>query len=229
MQYTHLLVELNGRYVYETEHLKETHNTLETVNCFSNIGLEYRSILPVSIKTKPCISILKRKDGIKPPKIIEAESKTVPKEIPIKVLIDENENVVELEEEQQVPIEDPSNDLDEENGNVEDEPVEIIEPQNEWKDKIDDAEFPEMQKTNKQIKIKYLIEKHYRRKAKLNTDVARVQKQSAKLNIKNIIKTEKIKEMAEKISQMDLKAKCNLETESVKGCLIKIIEEFDVK
>lgn len=52
-------------------------------------------------------------------------------------------------------------------------------------------------------------------------------KPSTKINIKNIIKAEKIKQLVERISKLDLKAQCDLEILSAKDCLIKLIDEFD--
>lgn len=232
LTYTHLLVELKGKFVYDSERLQKSHDTLETVNCFNNIGVEYRSLLPVKIKTKPCISIMKRKEGFKPPEIVDVQKElpkaqeevvVAPETPPKKEETPPSIDVVEDQPEEDLFLDDfDLNDLDVLKEETKDE-------LHEWNDKIDEAEFSEMKKPSKQSKIKHLIEKHYRKKLKENTEIARVQKRSAKSNIKHIIKSEKIKEMAEKISHMDLKTKCDLEAESVKGCLIKIIEELDVK
>lgn len=52
-------------------------------------------------------------------------------------------------------------------------------------------------------------------------------KPSAKTNIKSIIKAEKIKQLVERISTLDLKAQCDLEILSAKDCLVKLIDEYE--
>lgn len=42
-------------------YLQQTHEKLEVVECFSSIGIHYTSLLPVKIRTKPCIMIMRRK------------------------------------------------------------------------------------------------------------------------------------------------------------------------
>lgn len=61
LQYTHLLVERKGGDFEENEQLKRSHDIIETVQCYSGIGIEYRPNFPVKIKTEPCLLLLKRK------------------------------------------------------------------------------------------------------------------------------------------------------------------------
>lgn len=78
-----------------------------------------------------------------------------------------------------------------------------------------------------QRKLQRLILKRYRmRKSSDNTDVA-VKRGTAKANIKHIIRSEKIKELIETISRMDLKSLCDLDAETTKSCLLKIIDSYD--
>lgn len=77
-------------------------------------------------------------------------------------------------------------------------------------------------------KLRKLIERRYRmRKSSDNTDVA-IKKGTTKSNIKHIIRSEKIKELIENISQMDLKSLCDLDTTTTKSCLLKIIDSYDL-
>ncbi|XP_054726412.1 probable Dol-P-Man:Man(7)GlcNAc(2)-PP-Dol alpha-1,6-mannosyltransferase isoform X1 [Anastrepha obliqua] len=60
--YTHLLVEAkNKNNVQLWSALQVEFETLEFVECFNNIGIQYSSFVPIRIKTKPCIGILKRR------------------------------------------------------------------------------------------------------------------------------------------------------------------------
>lgn len=61
-RYSHLLVEAKNKHntdLWTT--LQEDFDTLEFVDCFNSIGIQYNSLFPVRIKTKPCIGILKRR------------------------------------------------------------------------------------------------------------------------------------------------------------------------
>lgn len=226
LQFTHLLMEQKGKYFYENEHLQKSHETLESVNCFSSIGVEYRSIFPVKIKTRPCIVILRRKPDFIPPII----------EIP---MIDEEEeeeeidtNIIENQFHDNLDIftkEDDVNDNDE-----------MLNPDFETESEVHDDDEQnivelELKKPTKETKqkLKKLIEKHYQLKKSKSleidqTDLQTVQKPSTKSNIKRIIKTEKIKKLIEKISQIDLRTICDLEKETTKQCLLKVIDEYDL-
>lgn len=56
-----LLTEVKNKYSPEMRFLQQTHEKIELIECFSNIGVHYTSLLPIKIRTKPCIMILKRK------------------------------------------------------------------------------------------------------------------------------------------------------------------------
>ncbi|XP_011178105.2 probable Dol-P-Man:Man(7)GlcNAc(2)-PP-Dol alpha-1,6-mannosyltransferase [Zeugodacus cucurbitae] len=59
--YTHLLVEAkNKNNVQLWSTLQQEFEIAEFVDCFNNIGIQYSSLVPIRIKTKPCIAILKR-------------------------------------------------------------------------------------------------------------------------------------------------------------------------
>ncbi|XP_055587620.1 probable Dol-P-Man:Man(7)GlcNAc(2)-PP-Dol alpha-1,6-mannosyltransferase [Uranotaenia lowii] len=59
-----LITEARDKYSDEMKLLYQTHDILEFVECFNSIGLQYKSILPVKIKTKPCIFIMQRRVGL---------------------------------------------------------------------------------------------------------------------------------------------------------------------
>uniref|UniRef100_A0A1A9ZT19 Mannosyltransferase n=1 Tax=Glossina pallidipes TaxID=7398 RepID=A0A1A9ZT19_GLOPL len=56
--FSHLLVEAKNKHI---THLQEDFETLEFVECFHSIGIQYNSFTPVRIKTRPCLGILRRK------------------------------------------------------------------------------------------------------------------------------------------------------------------------
>lgn len=61
-KYTHLLVEAKNKQNTELwTTLQDNFDIVEFVDCFNNIGIQYNSLLPVRIKTKPCIGILKKR------------------------------------------------------------------------------------------------------------------------------------------------------------------------
>lgn len=228
LRYTYLLVEQKGKYFYENEHLKQTHDTLESVNCFSSIGIEYRSFFPVKIKTKPCIVLLRRKLGL--------ESQ-----------LENNNRQIEANTVDSRAETDVSNEMSDFNDTKKDDDIDpalesetTVDDTKEW-DLIDANKtmvaINELKKPTKntKLKIKRFIETHFRGKdtySALDNEPAEqavpAHKPSAKTSIRNIIKSERIKEIAEKISQMDLKSMCDLEKDSVKSCLIKIIDEQEL-
>lgn len=231
-RYTHLLVEQKGKYFYENEHLKQSHDLLESVNCFNSIGIEYRSFPPVKIRTKPCIVLLRRKSGFEPPIEIEDEhidSATIDTrtETDASFELSDLNNIHDLNDQIDHDINDDKMDID-------------LDEATEW-DVVDanrtiDA-MNELKKPTKhtKLKIKRFIESHYKAKHTfLNAEkeaperTVPTHKQSTKSSIRNIIKSERIKEIAERISQMDLKSLCDLEKDSVKSCLMKIIDEQEL-
>lgn len=228
MDFSHLLVEQKGKYFYENEHLQQSHETLESINCFHSIGVEYRSIFPVKIKTRPCVVLLRRRPNFKP-SVIEISA------------ADETENFND------------SNDYGEvQEDEIMNEEYEVINDEDDLLTDADETERAddthpddedqiiietELKKPTKETKrkLRRLIEKHFRIKKTTftqndRTDLApAAQKRSIKSNIKHIIKTEKIKEIIERISQLDLRMICDLEKETTKQCLLKVIDGYDLE
>ncbi|KAH8311466.1 hypothetical protein KR044_006487 [Drosophila immigrans] len=61
-RYSHLLVEAKNKHNTELwAALQDDFDTMEFVDCFNSIGIQYNSLFPVRIKTKPCIGILKKR------------------------------------------------------------------------------------------------------------------------------------------------------------------------
>lgn len=63
-RFDYLLTEARDKYSDEMRLLGQTHDILEFVECFNSIGLQYKSVLPVKIKTKPCVFIMQRRTEI---------------------------------------------------------------------------------------------------------------------------------------------------------------------
>lgn len=224
LQYSHILIEQRGKYLYENEHLQQTHDTLDTINCFSSIGVEYRSIFPVKIKTRPCIVILRRKANIKPPKIENSS----PEMHFDNSNIDHNEKLIEINTTTSNDYENKQDDKSESLSDLDFEDDEQNTHNNEEQSNFVETDLKAPTRETK-IKLRKLIERRYRqRKSNENTELVAINKRSTKSNIKHIIKFEKIKELIEKISQMDLKSICDLENETTKHCLLKIIDSYDL-
>lgn len=296
LHFTHLLVEQKGKYFYENEDMRRTHEILDTINCFSNIGVEYRSVFPIKIKTRPCVIILQRKLDIVPPTLhtpVSSSSSSSAQSPSIKsttasnidqkaanLQMDEstngnddqsdekndsdaddddesresNENIAEDEADRNEGVKTEATATEDDNyysenakdtENADDTDTETDNDDNPSQDDTLDAADnndddqniveTELKRPSKEtkLKLKKLIEKHYRtRAARLppndQTDLAAaaVNRPSIRSNIKQIIKKEKIKEVIERISQIDLRTVCDLERESTKQCLLKVIDSF---
>ncbi|CAO1428230.1 unnamed protein product [Diamesa serratosioi] len=125
-RFDYLLAEVKNKYSPEMRYLQQTHEKLEVVECFSSIGIHYTSLLPVKIRTKPCIMIMKRKPNAVLLRSIvyegsadEMDSEVIEEEaVELNILQeeeDEQENEIEeaeiedeLEVEEEVEVEDES-------------------------------------------------------------------------------------------------------------------------
>jgi hypothetical protein len=62
MVFTHLLLEARSKYSQNLKPYSRTHDILDSVEGFSHIAFNYNTFPPIRIKTKPMVSILKRKE-----------------------------------------------------------------------------------------------------------------------------------------------------------------------
>ncbi|EDV30261.1 uncharacterized protein Dana_GF23035, isoform A [Drosophila ananassae] len=262
--YTHLLVEAKNKQNTDVwASLQDEFDTVEFIDCFNSIGIQYNSLLPVRIKTKPCIGILKRrippsnkqkpqakprKEKVTKPEAVE-EIKTPPIE---KIARDSNKSVVEAI----LPV-----DVDDDDGivatveemsleqDINSEYEKVVEPEVESiETPAKEINFQELRnlamgqttKTSRaatKLKIRKIIEQHYRSKGKqIENDSAErspkipggtAGRPGVRQSVKAIIKQEKIKEMIEQISTMDLTRICDLEKTSTKDCLKQVIDKID--
>ncbi|XP_030556247.1 probable Dol-P-Man:Man(7)GlcNAc(2)-PP-Dol alpha-1,6-mannosyltransferase isoform X1 [Drosophila novamexicana] len=145
--YSHLLVEAknkNNADLWAT--LQEDFEILEFIDCFNSIGIQYNSILPVRIKTKPCIGILKKRLNVekasrhqrKPAK--DKNSKENPKNKRKKDKIEADnskqyQDIPLVEDETDIVIKDP-------------EPIEISEQMASLEDDYDDGIVATVEETS---------------------------------------------------------------------------------
>lgn len=223
--------------------LHETHEDVEFIDCFNSIGLQYQ-FFPVKIKTRPCIGLLKRKKDVSVDFLTE--------QLTINDVLTSTESVLDSNEIIDDLLLDPPTQIDED--------IDIIKELSSTIDQDNSNELPtsfdafnslpestKPSPSTTKIKLKKLIESHFRSKGSLiESDkelTEELQKESnreldshvipshpsAKANIKRIIKAEQIKELVDSISKLDLNVVCDLEHLSTKECLKKIIDDYDVK
>ena len=88
LQYTHLIMEAKNKLNTQLwSSIQEDFETVEFIDCFNSIGIQYNAMIPVKIKTKPCLAILKRKLKI----LTSAEVTKNPKEKKTKRSIENKE------------------------------------------------------------------------------------------------------------------------------------------
>lgn len=271
--FTHLLIEPKSKYSLEMKMLQQTHDVLEFVDCFSSIGIQYQSLFPIKIKTKPCIGIMKRKKNLHFQ--FDEFIKKIGDSFDNKILIEDIEMIEKvfetdepLQKLQPLEIYDDIDIIEEISTDSEEDAKQRriakildmnVDEYNRFKDNhhfnLNDNLNEQPIKSTK-IKLKELIESHYRAKGSLieydkdiqtvslqspspSTSQSQLQSQSAatiaggysstKTNIKRIIKAEQIKDLVDKILKLDLNRACDLEILSTKDCLKKIIDEYDME
>lgn len=287
--FSYILTEHRSKYSVEMKVLQQTHDPVESIDCFSSIGLQYQSMFPVKVKTKSCIDIFKRKENPNDKFVIMREKlvhklEDIPKvavemdhgtpidtvgNTPIELTYPTNdinilEPYIEIEDDIDIikDITEVTNLTNEqtENDVIVDQTIEQNVIKTEEKPVIDSEETIDndesVQKKDNEPKMKHspirkpkkmrsklkdLIESHYRSKGSIiETDHKEdlvtlsmpIQSSpfiSAKTNIKRIIKAEKIKDLVDRISKLDLTKHCDLEALSTKDCLKKIIDEYDIE
>lgn len=61
MDFTHLLVNARSEFSSNIKHFRHTHTVLTSIQSFSHLNFNYNSILPISVRTKTSVLILKKK------------------------------------------------------------------------------------------------------------------------------------------------------------------------
>lgn len=95
--YSHLLVEAKNKHNTELwATLQENFEILEFIDCFNSIGIQYNSILPVRIKTKPCIGILKKRVPVDT--VLQHEEKPPKEKSPKEITKNKRKEKIEADE-----------------------------------------------------------------------------------------------------------------------------------
>lgn len=228
--------------------LHETHDDVEFIDCFNSIGLQTQ-FLPVKIKTRPCIGILKKKNNVRPAEFLAYQmNDSVDGYANSDEMIDDLKESILLDPPTQ--IEEDIDIIKELSSTI--EPQHLNEPTISFDAFNSPPESTKFGQSTTKIKLKKIIESHFRAKGSVietdkESDRGEVTEDwptkesnreidlpalsshpSAKANIKRIIKAEQIKELVESISKLDLNVVCDLEHLTTKECLKKIIDDYDV-
>lgn len=233
-KFDYLLAEVKNKYSPEMRFLQQTHDKIELIECFSNIGVHYTSLLPIKIRTKPCIMILKRKpNAVLLKRFFEAQD---PEDGEIGSAQDDEPEIdiePEVEIEVEVQEEEPpkpirrkrlrsttvtpklkikeiieAEKLEAQNNQQDDNDRETVSEEENLS--TENNEFPESESA-------------------INPDDNDLKESGSegsgiKNNIKRIISQEKTKEL---LSELDLSAFCDLNQMDTKECLRKILNEMN--
>lgn len=200
-KFSHLLVEARNKYSKEMKILQQTHDIVEFVECFNNIGIQHKSLFPVKIKTKPCVFILKRKANMTLDKLED-------------ILLKENYDEEYDDGNEHIKVGEDIDLLNE------------IEPEMEIEVNSERKERHKIKRKIQNInKIIELLEKHYLEEnnniyqngldSKMSNNLKRT-----KAKIHKIVKNERI---AEQIKKIDLNAYCDLDRTTVNECFDRIV------
>lgn len=235
-KFDYLLTEVKNKYSPEMRFLQQTHEKIELIECFSNIGVHYTSLLPIKIRTKPCIMILKRKpNAVLLKRFFEAEEpEDVVEEIP-----EDSEIFVEEEE------------IDEPQEEEAPKPIRrkrlrstTINPKSKIKDIIEadrlEAELAKQQQ-EEEVEAVVNVEEEASKEASEEVENSEEIKESSesddkietkenessgiKNSIKRIISQEKTMQLIDELKHLDLSAFCDLNEMDTKDCLKKILDE----
>jgi alpha-1,6-mannosyltransferase len=226
-KFDYLLTEVKNKYSPEMRFLQQTHEKIELIECFSNIGIHYTSLLPIKIRTKPCITIMKRKaNAVLLKRYFELE----PSED------DEESGTLENDEnEPELAIVREKEDEEESRKPMRRKRLRstTVTPKLKIKEIIE-AERLETEAQEAQIDFQVIDEQPIEDATEAPTEepenVENETKDEAgsggiKNNIKRIISQEKTKQLIDELKQLDLSAFCDLSKMDTKECLKKILDE----
>jgi alpha-1,6-mannosyltransferase len=232
--FDYLLVEVKNKHSPEMRLLSQTHEKIELVECFSNIGVHYASLLPIKIRTKPCVMIMKKKKkGILLKRFFESEAEADGEEVynDEQDLMDESsdsENRANEDEELDVITEAPPKILKRKRlraSFLKMKIKEIIEA-----GKLNDDDFMDGQSVT--TSAEHFSQENREDEEQLSTEpideeYAANEQGSGKTkdSIEKQISHEKTMQLLEELKKIDLSALCDLEKMDTKECLKKILDE----
>lgn len=248
-KFDYLLVEVKNKYSPEMRFLQQTHEKIELIECFSNIGVHYTSLLPIKIRTKPCIMILKRKpNAVLLKRFFEVEEREESDEI---LDITEEPGIEEhfepeVEEVEERELEQPktlkrkrlrsvvtSTAKSKIKEIIEAERLEALANQREHEE-VSEADAPGSDEDSEEVEDDDVISEELiddevnEPEADPTADESDPKGNESggiKSNIKRIISQEKTKQLIDELKQLDLSAFCDLSRMDTKECLKKILDE----
>lgn len=238
-KFDYLLAEVKNKYSPEMRFLQQTHEKIELIDCFSNIGVHYTSLLPIKIRTKPCIMIMKRKpNAVLLKRFFESDDIEKDSEMPESIeYLEEAAELNNLEDEIDPPktlrkkrlrsttTVTPKLKIKEiiEAGRLEDQMNQKEEVEEEEESREEDASAEDDQP---------LASEELQEPEDTSGDSPQDDNNlrdhgsgGIKTNIKRIISQEKTKQLIDELKQLDLSAFCDLNQMDTKECLKKILDE----
>uniref|UniRef100_A0A182R6D7 Mannosyltransferase n=1 Tax=Anopheles funestus TaxID=62324 RepID=A0A182R6D7_ANOFN len=274
-RFDYLLTEAQDKYSDKMRVLSQTHEIVEFVECFNSIGLQYRSVLPVKIKTKPCIFIMRRRydlanDRLRWSSVLEGSGEDAFNDATPVPLSEQDEEEKEDEEEE----EDEEKEGETEKDDVTDGDEQPVPGNDDDKEDyvktVDEEKRPERRKRSSFANAAYRT--YYKRptmlpllklrragakeatdhsdsinqpgttkddeeqeaddgtltsaeRAKLASYLQTSKSTSRLKEARKLIKEEKMRKMASKLTKASFSEVCNLDRMSMKECLKKLIDD----
>ena len=228
-KFDYLLTEVKNKYAPEMRLLQQTHEKIELIECFSNIGVHYTSLLPIKIRTKPCIMILKRKpNAVLLKRFFEPEE---PNDVDDE-FVNVSENFDGLKSEDPVIVGQQQS-IDEPEEEETPKPIRrkrLMTPKMKIKDIIEaEIEAERLSRAQDQEDEEGEVlepqEDHIESDNENEIEMKESESVGTKSNIKRIISQEKTKQLIDELKQLDLSAFCDLSVMDTKECLKKILDE----
>lgn len=229
--FNYILTEAKDKLSPEMQYLTQTHDTMEFIECFSNIGIQYGSMIPIKIKTKSCIYLMERK---KHARSVQPLSPTLDDDASIDELIESLSETLNNEEddfpgsaEERQTSNEKITQSDEET--IDDPP---IKPEKIRKIRTRiisrERESPKDQEVKKEnkLKLRQMLRTHF---TKVNDRGQRQEVGSAdgspKAKLRKLIRSEQVKALVEDFAKLDLKDMCEPNL-TPKACLKQLIDEY---